>query len=45
MIAGGECGWWCIVVVIVGGDCGECGWWCIVVVIVGGNVVNVVGGT
>ena len=38
---GGECGWWCMVVVIVGG---ECGWWCIVVVIVGGDVVNVVGG-
>ena len=37
----GECGWWCIVVVIVGGDCG---WCCIVVVIVGGDVVNVVGG-
>ena len=38
---GGECGWWCIMVVIVGG---ECGWWCIVVVIVGGDVVNVVSG-
>ena len=41
VIVGGDCGWWCTVVVIVGG---ECGWWCIVVVIVGGNVVNVVGG-
>ena len=51
----GECGLWCMVVVIVGGDCGwwcivavivrgDCGWWCIVVVIVGGAVVNVVGG-
>ena len=51
----GEGGWWCIAVVIVGGDCGwwcmvvvivggECGWWCIVMVIVGGDVVNVVGG-
>ena len=29
VIVGGNCGWWCIVVVIVGGDCGECGWWCI----------------
>ena len=38
---GGDCGWWCIVVVIVGGDCG---WWCIVVVIVGGHGVLVVGG-
>ena len=37
---GGDCGWWCIVVVIVGGDLG---WWCIVLVIVGGNVVNAVG--
>ena len=38
---GGDCGWWCIVVVIVEG---ECGWWCIVVVIVGGYVVNEVDG-
>ena len=38
----GDCGWWCMVVVIVGCDCG---WWCILVVSVGGNVVNVVGGT
>ena len=38
---GGECGWWCIVVAIVGDDCG---WWCIVVAIVGGDVVNVVSG-
>ena len=30
----GEGGWWCIAVVIVGGDCG---WWCMVVVIVGGD--------
>ena len=37
----GECGWRCIVVVIVGGDCG---WRCMVVVIVGGGAVNVVGG-
>ena len=38
----GECGWWCMVVVIVGCDCG---WWCIVEVIVGGDVVkNVVCG-
>ena len=36
----GDCGWWCIVVVIVGG---YCDWWCIVVVIVGGDVVNVFG--
>ena len=34
---GGDCGWWCILVVIVGGGCGECGWWCMVVVIVGGD--------
>ena len=33
---------YCIVVVILGGDCS---WWCIVVVIVGGDIVNVVGGT
>ena len=39
--SGSDCGWWCMVVGIVGG---ECGWWCIVVVIVGGDVVNVVGG-
>ena len=37
---GDEFGWWCIVVVIVGGDCG---WWCIVVVTVRGDVVVVVG--
>ena len=30
----GECGLWCMVVVIVGGDCG---WWCIVVVIMNGD--------
>ena len=39
--SGGDCGWWCIGVVIVRGDCG---WWCIVVVIVRGDMVNVVGG-
>ena len=33
----GECGLWCVVMVIVGGDCG-C--WCIVVVIVSGDWVG-----
>ena len=37
-----ECGWWCVMVVIVGG---VCGWWCIAMVIMGGDVLNVVGGT
>ena len=46
---GSDCGWWCMVVVIVGGDVvnvvgGDCAWWCLVVVIVRGDVVNVVGG-
>ena len=45
VIVGGDCGLWCMVMVIVGGDVrGEYGWWCMVVVIVGGDVVNVVGG-
>ena len=42
VIVRGDCGWWCMAVVIGGGDCD---WWCIVVEIVGGDVVNVVGGT
>ena len=44
VVGGDDCGvfgCWCIVVVIVGGDCG-C--WCMVVVIVGGDVVSVVVG-
>ena len=50
----GECGWWCMVVVIVGGECGwwcmvvvivggDCGWWYMVVVIMSGDMVSVVG--
>ena len=37
VIVESDCGWSCLVVLIVGGDCGECGWWCMVVVIVGGD--------
>ena len=37
---GGDCGWWCILVVIVSGDCG---WWYMVIMI--GNMVSVVVGT
>ena len=37
----GDCGWWCILIVIVSGDRG---WWYMVVVIKSGDMVSVVVG-
>ena len=52
---GCDYGWWCMVMVNVGGDFGwwctvvmivggDCGWWCMLVAIVGCGAVNAVGG-